>query len=189
METIIVGLNSVLRGWFEYFKHSHKWTFYRLDQWIRRRLRSIMRKRYKRHGISRGGNDNNRWPNKFFQDRGLSLSKPMMLYSSPHEVTPPTGEPDAGDSARPVREGGAGLNRLFLPLSGVMDRGLPGFPLAKKPGPFKPMAILVLAAAPLGGNFALQFDFFLINRGVKPLGGRRPAGDGGGVGLGYLRAF
>jgi len=71
METIIAGLNSVLRGWFEYFKHSHKWTFSRLDQWIRRRLRSIMRKRTKRHGISRGGNDNHRWPNKFFQDRGL----------------------------------------------------------------------------------------------------------------------
>ena len=37
-----------LRGWYEYFKHSHKTTFPRIDSWIRMRLRSILRK-------SRGG--------------------------------------------------------------------------------------------------------------------------------------
>jgi RNA-directed DNA polymerase len=70
MEAIVAGSNRLLRGWFEYFKHSHKWTFPRLDKWIRRRLRSILRKRSKRQGISRG-HDHNRWPNKFFQDLGL----------------------------------------------------------------------------------------------------------------------
>ena len=70
LECIVAGLNRLLRGWFEYFKHSHKWTFPRLDQWTRRRLRSILRKRSKRRGISRGL-DHNRWPNKFFQDHGL----------------------------------------------------------------------------------------------------------------------
>jgi len=70
MEAMVAGLNRLLRGWFEYFKHSHKWTFPRLDKWIRRRLRSILRKRNKRQGISRGF-DHNRWPNQFFQDLGL----------------------------------------------------------------------------------------------------------------------
>ena len=47
-------------------------------------------------------------------------------------------------------------------------------PLAE-PCTFKPMAILVLAAAALGGGFLLQFDFFLINRGFKPLVGVAPS--------------
>ena len=42
---IIADVNQTLRGWFEYYKHSHQWTFSRLDCWIRMRLRSILRKR------------------------------------------------------------------------------------------------------------------------------------------------
>ncbi len=45
LATIVVAVNVSLRGWFEYFKHSHPWTFVRLDRWLRRRLRSILRKR------------------------------------------------------------------------------------------------------------------------------------------------
>ncbi len=67
---IIADVNSTLRGWFEYFKHSNRWTFPRIDSWVRRRLRSILRKRSKRQGISRG-QDHNRWPNRFFRDYGL----------------------------------------------------------------------------------------------------------------------
>ena len=49
------NVNRTLGGWFEYFKHSHKWTFPTLDSWVRRRLRSILRKRSKGFkGISRG---------------------------------------------------------------------------------------------------------------------------------------
>ncbi|NIO00339.1 MAG: group II intron reverse transcriptase/maturase [Anaerolineae bacterium] len=70
MEEIIVSLNRTAIGWFEYFKHSHKWTFSRLDPWIRRRLRSILRKRQKLRGISRG-RDHQRWPNQYFRDVGL----------------------------------------------------------------------------------------------------------------------
>lgn len=70
LEVIIANVNQTLRGWFEYFKHCHKWTFSRLDPWIRRRLRSILRKRIKLKGISRGL-DHHRWPNKLFQDLGL----------------------------------------------------------------------------------------------------------------------
>jgi RNA-directed DNA polymerase len=70
MECIIANVNGALRGWFEYFKHSNGRTFPRLDQWIRRRLRSILRRRLKRKGIS-GGYDHYRWPNRFFRAAGL----------------------------------------------------------------------------------------------------------------------
>jgi len=67
---IITKLNMTLRGWFEYFKHSHKNTFKALDGWIRGRLRSILRKR--RGGRGRGrGLDHHRWPNVFFWAQGL----------------------------------------------------------------------------------------------------------------------
>jgi RNA-directed DNA polymerase len=67
---IIARLNPTLRGWFEYFKHSHKWTFERIDGWIRMRLRSLLRRRMKKKGRGRG-TDHQRWPNAFFADHGL----------------------------------------------------------------------------------------------------------------------
>ena len=70
LERIIARLNSVLRGWFGYFKHSHRFIFERLDQWIRVRLRNLLRRRSGRRGRSQGA-DNVRWPNQFFVDRGL----------------------------------------------------------------------------------------------------------------------
>jgi RNA-directed DNA polymerase len=70
LRAIIARLNPTLRGWFEYFKHSHKWTFERLDGWIRMRLRSILRKRMKKDGRGRG-TDHQRWTNAFFADHGL----------------------------------------------------------------------------------------------------------------------
>jgi len=70
MATIIGDVNAILRGWFEYYKHSKKWIFLRLDGWIRRRLRSVLRKCKGLRGISRG-RDHQRWPNRYFQDRGF----------------------------------------------------------------------------------------------------------------------
>ena len=71
LSAITVNVNRTLKGWFEYFKHSHKWTFPALDGWIRRRLRSILRKRGKgAKGIS-GNMDHFRWSNKFFRENGL----------------------------------------------------------------------------------------------------------------------
>ena len=67
---IINDLTPRLRGWFEYFKHSHRYTFSALDGWIRMRLRSILRKRMGKPGRGRG-TDHHRWPNKFFAERGL----------------------------------------------------------------------------------------------------------------------
>ena len=60
----------MLRGWFEYFKHSHRSTFAPLDGWIRRRLRNILCKQHRRPGISRSF-DNIRWPDAFFAEHGL----------------------------------------------------------------------------------------------------------------------
>ena len=44
MKTIIKDLNPMLKGWFNYFKHAHKWTFSGIDGFIRRRLRSLRNK-------------------------------------------------------------------------------------------------------------------------------------------------
>jgi RNA-directed DNA polymerase len=70
LRIIIADVNCTLRGWFEYFKHSHKWTFSALDGWIRMRLRSILRKRLGKRGRGRGS-DHQRWPNAFFTKHGL----------------------------------------------------------------------------------------------------------------------
>lgn len=72
LERIIETVSRTLRGWFEYFKHSEKDAFLRLDAWIRMRLRSVLRKRH--HGRGRGrGYDHIRWPNAYFRERGLFI--------------------------------------------------------------------------------------------------------------------
>ena len=67
---IISDVNRTLRGWFEYFKHSRRYTFRPLDSWIRMRLRSILRKRQGGRGRGRGA-DHQRWRNAFFAEQGL----------------------------------------------------------------------------------------------------------------------
>lgn len=64
-------LTSQLNGWFMYFRHSHWSIFRELDSWVRGRLRSILRKRCRRRGRGRGG-DHQRWPNTYFDERGLA---------------------------------------------------------------------------------------------------------------------
>jgi RNA-directed DNA polymerase len=70
LQTIIDDVNISVKGWFEYFKHSHQTTFDPLDKWIRMRLRSIMRKRQGLRGRGRGL-DHQRWTNAFFGKHGL----------------------------------------------------------------------------------------------------------------------
>jgi RNA-directed DNA polymerase len=70
LKTILHDLNLTLRGWFEYFKHSHWTTFPQIDKWLRGRLRSILRKRMRLKGRGRGA-DHQRWPNAFFTEQGL----------------------------------------------------------------------------------------------------------------------
>jgi len=68
---IVSNINQTLRGWFIYFQHCRPpWVFERTDQWVRMRLRSILRKRRGRKGRGRG-TDHNRWPNRFFARQGL----------------------------------------------------------------------------------------------------------------------
>ena len=70
MEATVTKLNDMLRGWFGYFKHSHRTTFPRLDGYIRGRLRSILRKRAGKRGRGRG-TDHQRWRNHYFDELGL----------------------------------------------------------------------------------------------------------------------
>jgi RNA-directed DNA polymerase len=70
MLEIIMKVNQIICGWYEYFKHSNKSIFKQLDGWIRMRLRSILRKRRGRKGIGKGF-DNIRWPNAYFTEFGL----------------------------------------------------------------------------------------------------------------------
>ena len=69
---IIDDLNRTLKGWFVYFKHAHPRTFIALDQFIRRRLRSLLHKqRLRRAGHGRTRADHQLWPNAFFAQAGL----------------------------------------------------------------------------------------------------------------------
>lgn len=67
---IIADLNPTLRGWFEYFKHSHRNAFPEVDGFVRRRLRTLLRKRQGRKGNALGA-DHQRWRNAFFAEQGL----------------------------------------------------------------------------------------------------------------------
>jgi RNA-directed DNA polymerase len=72
MTQIIADVNRTLRGWFEYFKHSYHLTFRIEDGWVRRRLRSILRKRSHRKGSGKAnGADHTRWTNAYFAKLGL----------------------------------------------------------------------------------------------------------------------
>jgi len=70
IQAIIAQLNPILRGWFEYFKHSHPTVMRVMDGWTRMRLRSILRKRRRRKGRGRGS-DHLRWTNQYFAELGL----------------------------------------------------------------------------------------------------------------------
>lgn len=70
LKAIIDSVNVTLRGWFGYFKHSSRTAFRRIDQWVRMRLRSILRKRSKRRGRG-AGFDHRIWPTAFFRQLGL----------------------------------------------------------------------------------------------------------------------
>lgn len=70
LQVIIGQVNPTLRGWFGYFKHSHKSVFPAVDGWVRQRLRSLLRKRHKGRGRATPL-DHQRWPNAFFGKLGL----------------------------------------------------------------------------------------------------------------------
>ena len=72
MTQIIADVNRTLRGWFAYFKHSYRPTFRMEDGFVRRRMRSILRKRSHRKGSAKAnGADHTRWTNAYFAELGL----------------------------------------------------------------------------------------------------------------------
>jgi Retron-type reverse transcriptase len=71
LQTIIARIKPIQRGWFEYYKHAHRNSFPEQDAWIRRRLRSILKKHEKRKGIATAGMDNLRYPNAIFDNCGF----------------------------------------------------------------------------------------------------------------------
>jgi RNA-directed DNA polymerase len=67
---IIARTNACLKGWFAYFKHSRRHVMRSNDEYIRGRLRSILRRRAGRKGRGRG-KDHQRWPNRYFTEKGM----------------------------------------------------------------------------------------------------------------------
>ena len=68
LRVMVARLNPTLRGWGNYFAMGDVLVlFAELDSWIRMRLRSAARKRFR----SRPGADNHRWPNHLFEELGL----------------------------------------------------------------------------------------------------------------------
>jgi HpcH/HpaI aldolase/citrate lyase family len=71
-----------------YFKQARPRLFRRLDQFIRRRLRAVLRKQEKRPSMGRSGPDHARWTNAFFADQGLfTFMQPMTTRDTPDEET------------------------------------------------------------------------------------------------------
>jgi RNA-directed DNA polymerase len=80
IDYVIASLNPTLRGWYGYFQHAHRFTFERIDGFVRRRLRAMLRKQKHRPGQGRCLHDHKQWPNAFFADLGLfTMSKAHKL--------------------------------------------------------------------------------------------------------------
>ena len=83
IETIVQELNSILRGWFYYFRHC-RWTIFTdLDSKIRGRLRRLLLKRH-RNNPERLPRQQ-RWPNDYFTKAGLwSLREAHIRFGQSH---------------------------------------------------------------------------------------------------------
>jgi RNA-directed DNA polymerase len=82
MPAIVASLNPMLRGWFNYFKHAQRGIFRILDGFLRRRLRSLLRKQAKRPGAGRCMADHRQWPNAYFAAAGLFTMTEARLAAS-----------------------------------------------------------------------------------------------------------
>ena len=72
---IITEINPILKGWLGYFKFSVSSAMRDADQWVRDRIRQIVRRRHKRHGIVKG-RERLEYPNRWFEAQGFfSLEK------------------------------------------------------------------------------------------------------------------
>ena len=82
LATIIAQINPTLKGWYGYFAKSLPSALEEVDGWVRRRLRSILRRRHKRQGMSRG-RENPEYPNRWFTERGLFSMAAASVRRSP----------------------------------------------------------------------------------------------------------
>lgn len=82
LRTVIEDLGPMLKGWFGYFKHACKSMFPKIDGFIRRRLRAMLRKQQKRAGMGRCHADHKRWPNVYFAELGLFTMTQARLQAS-----------------------------------------------------------------------------------------------------------
>lgn len=91
-----------LRGWFEYFNHSYGQTFRMEDGFVRRRMRSILRKGSHRKGSAKGMEPSNHaGPMPTLLRLGyFAWNKPIQR-AGPLEGEIITGEPDAWRIASP----------------------------------------------------------------------------------------
>jgi RNA-directed DNA polymerase len=72
LQSICAELAPIQQGWFNFFRSGNSQPKFRLvDGWLRRRLRSLLRRRTKRTGISRGGGDHQRWTIRYFAHHGF----------------------------------------------------------------------------------------------------------------------
>lgn len=79
---IIAELTPMIRGWYDYFQHASRWEFPKLDGFIRRRLRALLRRQEKRPGFGQCHADHHRWPNAYFAALGLfTMTEARMLAS------------------------------------------------------------------------------------------------------------
>jgi len=67
---IVAELNPTLRGWYGYFKYSLPSALQNMDQWVRERVRHIIRRRHKRRGMVKG-RERVEYPIAWFAAQGL----------------------------------------------------------------------------------------------------------------------
>ena len=85
-------MNRTLRGWFEYFKHSHKTTFPAAGQMDTDAASQHSAQARASARVEVAGRDHQRWPNAFFAEHGLfslvtaHASDPSILCEVNHQL-------------------------------------------------------------------------------------------------------
>lgn len=84
---IIAEINPTLRGWHGYFKYSIPAAMVRVDEWVRERIRHILRRRHKRQGMVKG-KERTEYPIAWFAEQGLfSLKNAQARWIQSHTGT------------------------------------------------------------------------------------------------------
>jgi RNA-directed DNA polymerase len=70
IQQIAAEINPMLKGWYGYFKYSLPSAMQGADEWVRERIRHIIRRRQKRKGMVKG-RERVEYPNAWFAAQGL----------------------------------------------------------------------------------------------------------------------